>query len=302
MSDGWKQEKSEHRLDWVEILGKNLSPDDEPLLAAMLSDRSQGVRTAAARLLWRIPTSALARRMLDRVNPLVSFDPGAGQTGALEVGLPPGEFDPAWDKDGIVKASPHGMGPRQWWLAQMLSAVTPDHWARRFEIPPEALCGRAVTSDLANVLLDGFISAALRFEAATWFAPLWDAVLASHAVCKLVDDPLAALAARLSPEEAEPRMVLLLEGERLELLDRFPRPWPRRVARGFLQKLTVYRPTWAALLAGAAMAIPVDMLPAALPLPEVPDGDYAAAHYLRALDRFQSVANTRRAIAQETAP
>ncbi len=97
-------------------------------------------------------------------------------------------------------------------------------------------------------------------------------------------------------------MLTLFERGRTDLLDCFRRPWPRAVATQFLSGMTAYRPEWTALFAEAAMAIPAELLPTTVTAPEVPENDYRGQAYLRALERFQSIASARRAIAEEIAP
>lgn len=309
LASSFKQEKAEQRLAWVEVIGSDLTAEDEPLLAQMLSDRSMAVRTAAARLLWRLPDSELARTLRARAEGLLSVAPGsvlgalksfvgADVARPLHVTLPPETFDATWESQGIVETPPSSTGRRQWWLAQILSAVHPDHWAQRFQMTPAQVVAAARAHEHASALLDGLDTAALRHTARGWFAPLWDAVDTSVQPA-LTYNPLAQLSAVLAPEEAEPRMLAVLEGSRAHQLAAFPRPWPASVAKRFVEGLRAYRPTWTHLLPIAAMAIPIERLPPALDVPEVPDDDYNARAFLRALDEFQSTARIRRALAEE---
>jgi len=96
-------------------------------------------------------------------------------------------------------------------------------------------------------------------------------------------------------------MIALLEGDGHPVLAHFARPWTPKVAQAFLRSLATYRRGWASLVRIAAHAVPVELLPSAVAAPSVPDGDYHAQDYLRALDEFQAIASARRAIAEEIA-
>lgn len=305
----FKQEKAEQRLAWLDVVGQDLTADDEPFLVRGLTDRSAQVRVAAARLLWLLPESDLARTLRTRADGLISMAPGsvlgtlksfvgADVARPLNVTLPPEEFDAAWDGQGITETPPHGTGRRQWWLTQIIAAVPPDHWAQRFQLTPAQVVAAARAHEHAQALLDGLNSAALRHEARAWFAPLWDA-LDGNQHPSLTPNPFQALSAELTPEEAAPRMLALLGDTRSHQLASFPRPWPATVAKRFVEGLRHYKPTWAYLIPIAAMAIPIDLLPGPLDVPEVPADDYAARGFLGALDDFQSTARIRRALAEE---
>lgn len=215
IAGSWKQEKAEQRLAWLELLTANLSPEDEPLLIGMLTDRSSQVRNAAAQLLWCLPESELALRLRARLDGLVTLEApatgmlgklkmlaGAEASGSVQFELPPEAFDPTWEKDGIVESPPQGVGRRQWWLGQLLSAVPSDHWVSRFGISPEKLVQAALGSEHRNMVLDGLSSAALRHRAADWYAPLWDAWQSVETPAVLTHQIMQALSARLSPEHA----------------------------------------------------------------------------------------------------
>ncbi|MDB4977422.1 MAG: hypothetical protein JWN48_5763 [Myxococcaceae bacterium] len=312
----WKQEKAEQRLAWLELLATDLTEDDEALLDAARNDRSSQVRVAAARLSWRLPHSALATRVRAHVETLLSYRApaagllaklkslaGAETHGSWHVELPDETFTSAWEQDGIVETAPQGIGRRQWWFGQLLSAVPPEHWAALYRVAPETLLAAARAHEHGELLLDGLTAAALRHGSASWNAPLWDAWITSAPKAFVSPRSREALSARLTRAEAEPRMLKLLDsGTELELLAYFPSPWPHAVATRVLLELRSYRPTVAPLLAVAAMAIPAELLPTDLPSPQVPENDYAAQNYLRALERFRSIASVRRVIAEETAP
>jgi hypothetical protein len=314
VAEGWKQEKAEQRLEWLEMFEKHVAAQDEPWLTGALSDRSAHVRVQAARLLWRLPESDVARRARERADTLVSPASAAGgMLGKLKklagggrpkiaIELPPETFDAAWEKEGIVETPPQGVGRRQWWLAQMIAAVPATHVVERLGVSVESFVETMVEHELGAPVLDGITTAALRDGARDWFAPLWDAWAKLEARAALSEQPLRHLTARLSPDEIEPRARLVLEkGERTDLLAAIPRPWPRRLAQAFLARLGSARPEWTPLLSVAALALPVELVPDVIALPESNAEDVTHQIFLRAFDQFQSTLAVRRGIAKEIA-
>jgi hypothetical protein len=297
----WKAAKADVRLAWLELLGKFLVAEDLPLLTQLPADRSVNVRLEVARLLWRFPNSELSVRLRERAEGLVSFSATANPAFKLRITLPPETFDASWEKEGIVEAAPATMGRRQWWLAQLLSAVSPDHWARRFGVEPEQFVSAARQHEFADALLDGLTTAAVRHDARAWFAPLWEAATDDSrvVVVGLTALPRRVLSPKLTPEEAEPRMLALFGTEQEAQLLAFPGPWSAAVARAFLAGLASYRAEWTTLFDHAALALPLELLPATIAAPVVPGDQPYAQAYLRAFEQFQATVQTRRIIAQE---
>lgn len=299
-------ENAEQRLAWLEVMAHHLGPEDEPLLAGLRSDRSAGVRVAAARLQWRLPDSALARRVQARAAALVQYEPGrrgllrtltgAQAVGRFQVQLPPERYDPDWANDGVVEVIPRqGIGQRQWLLLQLVSVMPPDRWPDA----PEQVLAAAQTHEHAGVLLDGLTSAAVRFESRAWFAPLWDCWRQWGTASWLTDNALAQLTRRLEPDAITARAGVMLQDEKARaMLIHVPSPWPLALGREFVAHMPRL-PAHGSLFGVAARAIALESLPAELPGPSTSD-DVQARSYARALDQFQSIVSLRRDIAQET--
>jgi hypothetical protein len=300
VAEAWKQEKLEQRQAWLEVISSRVDAEDEPWLASLASDRAASIRVASGRLLWRLPGSEVARRVVERARAWVSFD---GRS--WRVTLPPASYDPAWERDGIAESPPpaQSIGKRQWWLLQTLWAVPPDRWLPAPGASRAALLDAARGHEFGSVLLDGISGAALSMEDAAWFAPLWDAWFQFDAPSALPEPPLVTLSARLAPEAACSRGLALLQTEaRQALLASLPRPWPDPVARGVLDGLKSGRVFSGDVLSAAALAIPPELLPESIALPEPASLDAASRAQRRALDRFRTIAAVRREIAQETVP
>lgn len=170
----WSEDGAEERAAFVAAMETGLSVDDEPLLEGALDDRSKQVRAAAAARLARLPQSALVKRMIERVEPLLRLDAGTkgglvrrAKAGAIEVTLPPDQYDPAWGRDGITEKPADRMGRRQWWLLQMLRAIPPGHWSQRWELAP-ADCIAAATGEFGGLLKQAWIEATLAVGDSAW--------------------------------------------------------------------------------------------------------------------------------------
>ncbi|WP_219637137.1 DUF5691 domain-containing protein [Streptomyces sp. AJS327] len=66
LASGWRAERAEDRMMFMDALRERLCPGDEPFLERALADRSSTVRATAAQLLSALPESALAARMAGR--------------------------------------------------------------------------------------------------------------------------------------------------------------------------------------------------------------------------------------------
>ena len=105
----WTTVSAKVRADAVRALGPGLSAADEPLLERALDDRAKSVREAAAAMLDRLPASARAARMADRLRRLVRVR--GTLVRHLEVDVPDAP-DEAAVRDGLT-APAKGGRPRR---------------------------------------------------------------------------------------------------------------------------------------------------------------------------------------------
>jgi hypothetical protein len=312
LAAAWPTEKAEVRADLLSSLEIGLAPEDEAFLAGALADRSASVRLLAARLLWRLPGSALAATMRRRAGEqIVEYQPARA---ALVVRLPPEPFDPAWARDGLVEAPPPGqdLGRRQWWLAQMIAAVPPAHWEGALSAPAAVLVAAAAAHEYRDVLIDGLTTAALAHGAgsAAWIEPLWQIWLSRSRPGAPVNALRSALLAAM-PAEARDRRArdLLASGaEDIGALAALDPPWPAIVAEAFLAAFPAVPRAdggggphpWEAMLGLAALAMPSSHLGRALPVPAVAGpNDWSGRRLVRSIDEFHAVLDTRRRLHEE---
>lgn len=220
VEDTWADEQAVTRASFLDTLHTGLSNADEQFLERALDDRAATVRAAAAALLDRLPESARARRMAERVKHLVDND---------EL---PDEPDEKARRDGITEQREPGHGRAASWLIQLLAATPLSTW----DIEDIATKDRAV--------IIGWTKAALRQRNQQWLA-----ALASH-------QPSPELVAALAPEAATD---ILDKQKKLDarfggLLAAAPGPWPAQFSVDIVNRLRAHKADNVLQLSAAALA------------------------------------------------
>ena len=248
----WATEKADDRSAFVAAFEHNLSMDDEPLLEGLLDDRSKEVRRVVAGLLARLLASRLLRRMIARAEPLLSWSPAekaqllrlrAGQPGRLVV-APSASHDPTMLRDGIEPLPPahrQKLGEKAWLLLQLLGAIPPSFWSRRWQVAPAELITAAAQSEWKQALLEGWRAAALSARDAEWAeallshdpqaSDLMDALPAARQEALL----LAMLRADCTPLHKHPV---------LDLLRKTRHTWSAELTRAVLRTLHRHMRKW----------------------------------------------------------
>ncbi len=242
----WDGAPADERVLFVRALATGSSSSDEPLLERARTDRRQEVRAAAAEILAGIPGSAFATLAEETARPLLAmtgrFRP------SLEVTLP------AWEERlehlVVSRKPPKGIGERTWWLRQLLERVDPARWPAWLGTDPETTVERALRTDHARPLLEGWVTAAIRFEDATWAAALLSEDKVRDPAVAPGVDPFDLLTVLPVPER-QAVVAHLLDGADAELAARLvascPRPWSAELCRASLAALAreataAYRP------------------------------------------------------------
>jgi Family of unknown function (DUF5691) len=227
----WQTEPAAERVQLLAVLGAGLSTSDEPMLEAALDDRSVRVRHLAAGLLAQLPISAYADRMWDRLRSWVRRD------GDRVVVTPPAECDAAMLRDAIVP-TPQGpmaagpsVGPRAWWLRQVIETAPLAGWSDLLGVDPTAALALPVEGGWSVTLRDGWAAAAARQRDPQW----------ATALLGLDDvDPYPLLNA-LPPAQRADAVALRLSAAPTEghtLLALCPGPWPPLLVDRVLAMLT----------------------------------------------------------------
>ena len=279
LAAAWPKEPAADRAAFLAQLAIGLSDDDEPFLEAALDDRSTAVRAVAADLLGRLPSSRRARRMADRLRPLVTVGERPGSTapggGGLSVTRPP-EPDAAARRDGIDDAPPAGMGVGAWRTAQIVAGTPLSVWEERTGLHPADVVDLAAED--SPEILTGLERAAVAQSGRA--DPAW-------AVALFRRRPTPVLLAALAPEPAAGELAAALarglapRPAVAELLAACPGPWPEPLAEAVLDR---YRRLGAQAMAEVPAALPVlaaRLDPSALELVEAWAAGLAGEHGLR---------------------
>lgn len=310
---GFKSEKPDLRESFVELLGIGLSANDEPFLNDALKDRALGVRAAAARLLTRIPDSALARRRRAAAEAVLSVKKGLLSTTVIVT--MPEAFAPELAQDGLVEKPPANLkiGPRAFWTRQIMGSVPPRIFCDKFGIKPADLIAAVMKADFPDVV-EAFAEATKIFFDRDFYDALVD-----HGVAALgkIDVPihestLSSLIVSAPCDIADRKLVEISKGavETGFLFGLFAHQmveWSEDLARRFLELAQSAHPTdrsfnaVVAAIEAAAMRIPDSMLLRTLegwaPLLEAKD---LPAFAERRIQESLDVVRMRRVIAEET--
>lgn len=315
----WKQEKAEARLELLKTLEVGLSDVDEPFLEKALDDRAASVKAMVPSLLLRIPTSALAQRMLSRADAIIT-----NAQGKLKLKLP-ATFDKSWLRDGIVEKPQSGPGEKSWWMIQIVASVPPAHWEELFNIAPAALVELADADKFGNSIIEGWSRATQLFDAQQWSEPLWDwwqkqqhkKNLGGTTTSDMRDELMKHMPAQLVESKVLPMMLntALLENAGWDdLLVEVPAPWSAEFAEVYLQTLRQhiawlelskknyypYSDCWFNSLEIAATRLPISSITTALetwPLPEADGWQYQQWH--EQLQEFIKTLSIRQRLLEE---
>ena len=298
LASSWKEEKAEHRAELIEAMAEGLSAGDEAFLESVLDDRSAQVRTAAAPLLARIEGSALAARMWARVDAML------GSRLPIDVTFPR-DLDAPWQRDGIPRTPPKGIGAKAFWLTNTLALVDPAHLEGRLSAQPGKIVAAASRAEESLPLLQGLTRATLLFGAQAWAPALFDAWLARKGDDAEARDALPDLLEAMEPAEAERRLEELFTRpvERLALanaLSALPTPWSPsfslRVAEA--ARKTAADPDVPAL-GVAAYHVAASAIPRLAPGLERPGLEPLSPYEERMLDEAREVLRVRRILHEQ---
>ena len=249
LETSWAQEDPDSRAFFVATLAFGLSLADEPFLERALDDRRKEVRQQAAGLLVRLPSSALAARMLDRARQLITLGTSAIlQRPRIDV-TPPAEADTSMIRDGVspTPTAGSGVGEKSWVLAQVIGAVPPSTWSAAWSIDPAKLVRAADGHEWREALVAGWLIATERFHDAAWAQALWDNEAVARVEPKWGAPPLEHVFTRAAPpdvvdgalrREIDARQDALRGAHRVAVaLLRWPNEWSDALSRVVAKRL-----------------------------------------------------------------
>lgn len=319
----WKQEKADIRAQLLDTFTEGLSPADEALLDQALADRSANVRVLAAKLLARIPLSAFSSRMRQRASSMLTRNPRNQRIDAE----PPETLPKDWQDDGILARPPSGVGERAYWLTQVLALVPPSHWEERFGMPPNQIIAAAAKSEWEEQIVHGWSQAASLHAASAWALSLWqrwaqeekrrknilgaDAREMRASLARLIPvDSLAGMIVRLVKRSSPPGEPALPDDSWSELILALRVPWSRDFGEFYLSGLRDYArnltpktynsESWLPTLDAAALALPVECLPAATNPWTIPEDSTWQVHEARRqIESFVETLRMRQRLVEE---
>ncbi len=275
----WSTDGAQHRAASVAALLVGLGRADEPFLESCLDDRARSVREEACRLLDRLPGSARAARMADRLRPLLTTHGTLRKH--LELGLPD-DPDDAAVRDGLVDPGP-GVSKRARWLQQIVAGAPLEVWTEVTRAEPAKVVAMLRPDD-ALVVTGALTAAAAGRHDLTWARALMRA------------SPDTRLLALLPADERERHLLARVSAAQLGTLStelaQAPRPWGPDLSRAVLAAVGSDKTT------GHAVRALRDVLPTALhpsTLPAVEKAMHAAGDdtflrtTLRDVLQFQSL-------------
>ena len=232
VESSWQTDAASDRQRFLEALIENRSMADEPFLETALDDRSKIVRRQAAAVLALIPGSRLRRRLSEVAKAIITVrtprGTPIGHTRRQIVLVPPESFFGEWERDGIEQRPPEGIGPRAWWMRQILALADVAVWAERTELSPELILESLKGDDYFGDAMQALVTAASSADDASWITALVRWFLGQTST------DLAAIATLLEALPADRREPLSLEVatkapltsvDRWTVLTSFDRPW-----------------------------------------------------------------------------
>ena len=209
----WKEETPDDRAAFISVFEIGLTGADEAFLESALDDKRKEVRRTAVTLLARLPDSAVVRRAMERVKPLLKIIPGeAGSVLKLKRAKPatievtlPSECDKAMVRDGVEPKPPQGIGEKAWWLIQMIEPVPLDLWTSEMGVSVEEILAASQAGEWKKELFEAWSRAAVRQQNAAWAEVLFDAALEGKRF-----DKFEGLLTVMPPARREGRLAALL--------------------------------------------------------------------------------------------
>lgn len=238
----WKDEASEDRAEFIQVLQAGLSIEDEAFLELALDDKRKEVRANSIKLLGSLPESKLVQHLTKLATPLFQTKKQLLRGAALEITLP-AECTKEMSRYGIGSSSrPKDIGEKAWWLKEMLDVIPPSHWNQALGLSAKELIQAAIKSEWTKVLLSGWAMALSRHRDQTWVGAWMEAALGHQ---ELLDYLPPTAVNYFSGPELETLLITHLLKNKSALADervisfivRVPRPWSEVLSKRVLTEV-----------------------------------------------------------------
>ena len=225
----WSSDSAAARAAHLAVLADGLGPDDEELLEAALDDRSKVVRAQANVLLDGLAGSARARRMAERLRPLLSIE-GRRRSRSIVVTLPD-DPDEAGARDGLVPP-PGGRSARGFWIEQLVAGAPLSVWTDLTGDDADATVALLATGGADADVRAGMLRAVLARRDPVWAAALHRSVPDPRLLDLLPVADRVDVIGRMLQAKKPPTGVHLAT-----LIDHLPAPWSPALSSAVVRSL-----------------------------------------------------------------
>ncbi|GAB7002727.1 hypothetical protein JCM18899A_01980 [Nocardioides sp. AN3] len=247
----WSTESARDRPLLLGALQDGLTLEDEELLERALDDRAAGVRTVAQKLLDRLPGSARAERMAQRLRSVVQMRGKLRRS--LEIELPTSP-DAAAVRDGLGKKPAGRQSERAYWLEQLAAGAPLEVWTDITGRSPRETW--RMIHEASKDARGGVMRAAMARRDVDWLRGM------------VAEGGGGALLKFLPPQDCAALVVARKQRipayELPEVLAQLPRPWSAEVAEAVLDRVAAEKEP-AGLLGTLLPMLAEELPPAALP-------------------------------------
>lgn len=196
LAHSWKTEITKDKIEFLAVLKENISVNDEPFLESCLDEKSVEIRTTAAALLSRIPSSQFVQRLSDRLKNLVYFE-----NNTLIVKLPDAPDD-AGIRDGLFgKIKVEKQGLRAAWLTQLIAFLPPKILEKQLNHSPFEILEFFLNSDFIQVLLGASLSSTISLPDTNWAEAFLRLSIEKSTTLTLPKEDLKSLVKLISSEQ-----------------------------------------------------------------------------------------------------
>ncbi len=206
---------------FVAVLADGLSMDDHDMLEGLLDARHKAVRLAAAKLLGRLPGSAMSARMADRLARRLVFTPAERRLvirrkAVLDATLAddePQDEAAALARDGIdTTLTSFGLGRKANTLRQIIAAAPLDWYTAHWDVDLATWIDAALEGTFAEAIVQGWVEAVAAQHDERWATALLVALAAGRRATAIAsaDTLRAHLVGALGPAPRERYLLDLL--------------------------------------------------------------------------------------------
>ncbi len=174
----WTEESASQRLDYLTIMEKNLSTNDEEFLKSKLTDRSGKVKAEAMRLLKSIPQSEMSQQVWENVSACFSIKTkkktGDSINTNLEIIFKATESEEEKPEDEVENAEQTEKGNTYVEMLELVKTILPTRWEKHFGLTVSELVAVMGNSKKIKRFLGAVIEAVIYYQQEKWARILLD--------------------------------------------------------------------------------------------------------------------------------